>query len=322
MITRFNEPCFVLVMNDREFHYETAERAAAVLRSKIDEARQYGDADELKRAERLVVEQNRQTCGVLTCDGCGTEYEDDEDGGHLTDVAEDQAAIAAAVASGWTRDNGDTVHCPACPKLTRSEPGPDDVPLPILAPATGPMPKPPPLERRTKRRYAHDLYPHPDEWQTRKLDVEMPYLYAQAIGHEVHGTGWFELRGSADELRQSVERTMDMVRCRQIARLADALHQGMTGDAAWEYADAASWDYEGELTYDRAKHYGVEIEKIKPYPCGPEPDKHDHYGEPDAEGFRRVTTIRCKESECPDCMEEIPAPGPGEEPLPIAGLAG
>jgi hypothetical protein len=316
MITRLNAPCFVLVLNeDRELHFEGMDRAASVLQSQMADARESGDPDEIKRAERLVIEANPQACGVLTCDGCGIEYEDDEDGGHLTDVAEDRAAIESAVSSGWTRDNGDTVHCPACPALTRSEPGPDDVPLP-LAPATGPMPKTPPLERRTLRRYAHELYPHSEEWETRKLAVEVPYLYAQAIGHNVRGTGWFGMR-EGDAARLSAERTMALIRCRQIARLADALHQGMTGDDAWEWADAASWDYDGELMYDRAQHYDVDPEKIKPYPCGPEPDEHDHYGPPGQNGWRRVSVIKCKESECPDCTEEIPGPGPGEVPLPI-----
>jgi hypothetical protein len=33
-------------------------------------------------------------------------------------------------------------------------------------------PKP---ERRTKRRYAHELYPHGEEGGTRSLEVEVPY---------------------------------------------------------------------------------------------------------------------------------------------------
>ena len=36
--------------------------------------------------------------------------------------------------------------------------------------------------RRTKRRYAHELFPHPDECEVRPLAVEVPYLYARAIG--------------------------------------------------------------------------------------------------------------------------------------------
>ena len=32
---------------------------------------------------------------------------------------------------------------------------------------------------RTKRRYAHELYPHAGEYEVRPLAVEVPYLYAQ-----------------------------------------------------------------------------------------------------------------------------------------------
>lgn len=321
MITRLAEPCFVLTpapASDR--HYTSLEPAAKALHEHLEDIRSNADPDQLQRAERIVIEQRRDTCGVLTCDGCGTEHEDEETGGnHLTSVEEDQDEITSAVADGWTRDNGDTVHCPDCPPLTRSEPGPADVPMitePTGGPTVGPMPKLTPQPRRTIRRYAHELFPHPEEWETRKLDVEVPYLYALAIGHRVQGTSWFDMR-EGDAMRLSTERTMALVRCRQIARLADALHQGMTGDEAWEWADHASWDYDGELTYDRAKHHGVDPEKIKPYPCGPEPDNHDHYGEPDQHGWRTVIVIKSKESECPDCTEEIPGPGPGEVPLPI-----
>ena len=54
----------------------------------------------------------------------------------------------------------------------------------------------------------------------------------------------------------------------------------------------------GEWAYDRADHYGVPCDRIKPYPCGPEPDHHDHTGH----GI--VTRIDCPESECPTCTEE------------------
>ena len=35
--------------------------------------------------------------------------------------------------------------------------------------------------RRTIRRYAHEIYPHGNEGETRDLAVEVPYLYARAI---------------------------------------------------------------------------------------------------------------------------------------------
>lgn len=116
-------------------------------------------------------------------------------------------------------------------------------------------------ETRTKRRYAHELYPHPEnEWETRPLEVEVPYLYAQAIGWNVWGTGWFDLFPGAyekgtPEHKLSVQcsgyRTMLLIAHRQRALQADALLQGLTGQEAWEWAeerlgvDLACWCPEG-----------------------------------------------------------------------------
>lgn len=158
-------------------------------------------------------------------------------------------------------------------------------------------------ERRTKRRYAHELYPHAEEYETRTLEVEVPYLYARAFGFDVGGTSWFDMRD--EQLETASNRTREHVAAKQIAFLADALLQGKTGQDAWAWADQAMWDYEGGVAFDRAVHYGVQVDQIKPYPCGPEPDKHDHVADPDANGFRFVTVIKTKESECPDCTEEV-----------------
>lgn len=162
--------------------------------------------------------------------------------------------------------------------------------------------------RRTKRRYAHELYPHAEEYETRPLAVEVPYLYAQAAGLQTHGTSWFDLR-EGEELKLSVARTVEMAQTRHMAFLADALLQGMTGNEAWAWADERAWDYSGEWLYERAAKYGVDPDQIKPYPCGPEPDHHDHLGEVGAKyvGMHLVTRIDGKESECAECTEEIPA---------------
>lgn len=157
--------------------------------------------------------------------------------------------------------------------------------------------------RRTKRRYAHELYPHGEEFETRTLEVEVPYLYARATGLDVSGTGWMNMRD--EQLPLAGARTHESLAARHIAFLADALLQGKAGQEAWAWADRAMWDYEGGVMYDRATHYGVPVDQIKPYPCGPEPDHHDHWGEPDARGNCFGTRIESKESECPDCTEEI-----------------
>lgn len=158
--------------------------------------------------------------------------------------------------------------------------------------------------RRTKRRYAHELYPHAEEGETRPLAVEVPYSYARAIGFDIHGTGWSEMR--EEELKFAGQRTHIMQAARHIAYLADALHQGLNGEEAWAWADARAGEYEGEILWERATHYGVPVEEIKPYPCGPEVGHHNHWGEPDAHGWRPSEYIVGKESECPDCTEEIP----------------
>lgn len=154
--------------------------------------------------------------------------------------------------------------------------------------------------RRTIRRYAHELYPHGNEGETRDLAVEVPYLYARAIGLDVWGTSWND-RG----IERAHARTQELIAARHIAFLADALLQGLAGQEAWEWADQRAWDETGEWAYDRASHYGVPVAQIKPYACGPEPDHHDHMASTgDVTGYGRVARVDCPESECPTCTEE------------------
>lgn len=154
--------------------------------------------------------------------------------------------------------------------------------------------------RRTKRRYAHELYPHAEEFEVRPLTVEVPYLYAMAVGFDVQGTGWFDV----EPPRIAGDRTMYLIKSRELALLADALLQGLTGDEAWSWA-GERMDYEGEWVWDRATHYGIDIDTIKPYPCGPEPDHHDHLGEPDSRGWKVVTRVAGTEADCEECTEVV-----------------
>lgn len=162
---------------------------------------------------------------------------------------------------------------------------------------------------RTKRRYAHELYPHPDEFEVRPLAVEVPYLYALAIGLELDGTGWFDAPRQADAWAKEATncRVARLIDARRRALLADALLQGMTGDAAYGWA-APRLDPDGGWVYGRADHYGVPVERIKPYPCGPEPDRHDHMASTgDVMGNGIITCVPGKESECPKCCEPADA---------------
>lgn len=167
-------------------------------------------------------------------------------------------------------------------------------------------------QRRTKRRYAHELYPHANEGETRPLDVEVPYLYAIAVGLNLFETDWFDLFDSSDESRRRLvgKRAGELVDARRLALLADAIHQGMTGQESWDWADQRSWDEEGGIVYDRAVHYDVAVDHIKPYPVLAEATSHGHYSMPDQQGWRYVTGwVGIPESECPDCTEPVEADG-------------
>ncbi len=163
--------------------------------------------------------------------------------------------------------------------------------------------------RRTKRRYAHELYPHPEEGEVRPLAVDVLYLYGQAIGLEVDGTDWHELLAANeyDKTRAATDRTMRMIAAREIALIADALHQGMSGDEAWAWAQHRANDESGEIVGYRAAHYGIDYDAIKPYPVRAEATTHDHLGGPDAHGWRTVTRVKGRESECEVCTEPAEA---------------
>ncbi|ARC56009.1 hypothetical protein AS850_02840 [Frondihabitans sp. 762G35] len=157
-------------------------------------------------------------------------------------------------------------------------------------------------KRRTKRRYAHELFPHADEGETRPLDEEVPYLYARALGLDIFGTSWMEV-----EPRSTAgNRIVEFLQAARIAFLADALLSDMVGEEAWQWADMRSNEEASEFLYERALEYGVDPEVIKPYPCGPEPDHHDHYDAPDSRGWRVVHRADGPESECLECTEPIP----------------
>lgn len=165
--------------------------------------------------------------------------------------------------------------------------------------------------RRTKRRPAHELYPHAAEGEVRPLAVEVPYLYALFVGLDVHDTGW-----SDAEPRERGKRIVAWREAALVALLADALQQGLTGDEAWSWA-AQRCESELEVPWERAVHHGVPVREILPYPCGPTPTDHYHYGPPDSRGWRGVTPVPGPEDDCPDCTEPDPACPPQVEQLDL-----
>lgn len=155
--------------------------------------------------------------------------------------------------------------------------------------------------RQTKRRYAHELYPHGEEHEIRPLSVEVPYLYARALGLEVSGTNWVNV----EPRTVAGDRTWHMIDARHRAFNADALLQGLAGEEAWRWAEQRAMEESGEIVWERAVHYGVDPYAIKPYPCGPERDHHEHLSEADARGNRWVDRVQGKESECEQCTVPV-----------------
>ena len=157
------------------------------------------------------------------------------------------------------------------------------------------------MTRRTIRRYAHEIYPHPGEGEVRPLDLDVPYLYARALGLGIWGTGWFDAEPGGH-----MERTHMLLAARDIALTADALAQGLTGDEAWTWAQERACDETGEWIWDRAVHYGIDPHRIKPYPCGPTPDYHEHKDSTGTSmGDGIVTRIDGPEDQCEACTEEV-----------------
>lgn len=173
--------------------------------------------------------------------------------------------------------------------------------------------------RRTIRHYAHELYPHPDEYEVQPLAEAVPYLYARAIGLGVFGTDWFDLGNTPEarkdehgnfraEFRLTTERANALIAARSAALHADALLQGLAGEEAWTWAESRANDESGEWIYERAVHYGVPVDQIKPYPVLAESPTHDHHDTTgNATGWGIVTRIDMPESECPDCTEPAQA---------------
>ena len=153
---------------------------------------------------------------------------------------------------------------------------------------------------RTIRRFAHELYPPAEEWEVRPLEIEVPYLYAQFVGINTWGTNFYNA-----DAHDQIRRVQELTQITETALLADALHQGLTGDEAWRYAQAGGdGQAANEKAYERAEHYGIPIGRIKPYSIGPELTTHDHKSSTgDITGSGLVTVIDMPEDQCPTCCE-------------------
>ena len=159
--------------------------------------------------------------------------------------------------------------------------------------------------RRTKRRYAAELYPHAGENEIRPLAVEVPYLYACAIGLNVMETDWFEVLDREGGVRMlAIERTNALIHASHLALLADALAQDLGGQDAWDWA-GVRYSPDSDWIWERAEHYGVPIEQIKPYPVIEECSWHYHHVLHESGKFTHSIRIQAPESECNDCTEPV-----------------
>lgn len=170
-------------------------------------------------------------------------------------------------------------------------------------------------KRRTKRRYAHELYPHPGEGESRPLAVDARHALAMAIGSQV-GREWHDLIGQGGEsARVATDRTMYHLALADVAFLAVALADGLSGQEAWDWAREARGDEVDELLYEAAERFGVDWDAIKPYPIREEPETHEHWTPRNAHGTKMLLEYRVagKESEREECTEPVPDSETGED---------
>ena len=167
-------------------------------------------------------------------------------------------------------------------------------------------PTPTTEQRRTKRRYACELYPHSEDGESRDLATEVPYRIAHAIGMSSGTREWHELIDQGgDAARAAYDRTVPFLEAVTLALLAVALHEGLTGQAAWHSATRWAGDEAGEVLWGAAAQYGVPLHDIKPYPIRGEATTHEHWSEMNSRGWRTSIDLRVPgpESSCEQCTE-------------------
>lgn len=163
--------------------------------------------------------------------------------------------------------------------------------------------------RRTKRRYAYELYPHREDGESRLLAVDVPYQIAHAIGMSAGTREWHELIDQGGDAAQAaVNRTVQFLEACHVALLASALDEGLRGQQAWDKATRWAGDEAREMLWDAAERYGVPLDDIRPYPIRGEASTHEHWSDRNASGWRKAIDLRVSgpESGCEECTEPVP----------------
>jgi hypothetical protein len=107
-------------------------------------------------------------------------------------------------------------------------------------------------------KYAHEVIPHPEEGETAPLETLVRYHYAQA-------EGWIkafsDAIGASDYGPAGADFTLaSFMGHMHRALLFDALAQGLTGQAAADWANTRNHSESAEWIWERAAAYGLDLE--------------------------------------------------------------
>lgn len=115
----------------------------------------------------------------------------------------------------------------------------------------------------TELKYAHEIVAHPDEGEAKPLDYLVRYHYAQAQAWHLAFAAVIaepEMDGARLDLALS-----NYLGHSHLAFLHDALAQGLAGQEAATWASELCHSESPELVWERADHYGINPDEIRPY---------------------------------------------------------
>lgn len=118
------------------------------------------------------------------------------------------------------------------------------------------------------KRYAHKIVPHPEEGETKSLDYLVRYHYAQAQAWHLALVD--VINDPGPRLDVALSQYMGHAR---MAFLFDALHLGMSGQEAADWASERNHSESAELVWERAYAHGLNPDEIKAYKIRPYGEK-------------------------------------------------
>lgn len=110
----------------------------------------------------------------------------------------------------------------------------------------------------TATKYAHEIVAHPEEGEAVDLLHLVRYHYAQAQAWHLAFAEAINSRDFDFPLSQYLGHA-------HLAFLHDALHQGLAGQEAADWASVRNHSESAELVWERADKYGLDVDQIRPY---------------------------------------------------------